>query len=101
MELIEELFDKERKLEEAQKNQNKQLLFDYRSVLQTAEGRRVMWDIMSMCHLYSLSMTGNSNTFFREGERNIGLRVLGRILEANPGAYPDLMNENMEKQHDE
>ena len=59
MELLDELFAKERKIEAAQKHDNEQLLYDYRIVLQTAEGRRVLWDIMSMCHLYSLSMTGN------------------------------------------
>ena len=97
MELLEELFDKERKIEEAQKNENDKLRCAYHMVLKTPEGRQVLWDVMSMCHLYSLSMTGNSNTFFREGERNVGLRVLGRILEADPGAYPELMKENMEK----
>ncbi|MBX9946074.1 MAG: hypothetical protein K2Y40_18510 [Reyranella sp.] len=44
------------------------------------EGRRFVWRLLQLCHLYESSFTGTSATFFREGERNVGLQVLADIV---------------------
>lgn len=40
------------------------------------DGREVLQDLFSRCHVFNSTMTGNSWTYFREGERNIGLQLL-------------------------
>lgn len=42
-------------------------------------GRRVMFDLLSRAGIYTSSFTGNSETFFREGRRSLGLEYLKEI----------------------
>lgn len=62
------------------------------------EGRRFMWRLLQSCHLYETSFTGTSATFFREGERNVGLQVLADITRLCPDLYArmagDLQEDN-------
>ena len=62
-----------------QKLKNEQLIRSYRSVMATPQGRDVIWDILTMCRVFNLSMTGNSWTYFNEGGRQIGLYVLSML----------------------
>jgi hypothetical protein len=63
-------------------------------LLNTPQGRRFFWRYLGLCGIYRLSYTGNSDTNFREGERNIGIRMMNDIMEANPDAYLQMINEN-------
>jgi hypothetical protein len=74
----------------------KQLRKDIREVAGTPQGRRLLWWILEQSNLYSPSFTGNSHTFFNEGRRDIGLRILSKITEAEPELYPRLMMENLD-----
>lgn len=47
-----------------------------RVFLESEEGKEVLQDLFSRCHVFNSTMTGNSWTYFREGERNIGLQLL-------------------------
>ena len=51
---------------------------DFRAVfLDTPEGKRVMYDIMEMGHVYKSSMRDSPHqTVFREGERNLALKIM-------------------------
>jgi hypothetical protein len=69
-------------------------LDDIRAVLSTPQGRRVVWRILGMTHLYKESFTGNSTTFYNEGQRSIGLQLLGELTAADPLAYVKLQQEN-------
>ncbi len=69
-----------------------QLLTSFGDVFDTEAGKRVLWFILSECHIYQTSFTGNSTTFFREGERQIGLKVLGKMLEARPDGLQALVD---------
>ena len=55
------------------------------------EGRRFVWRLLETCHLYETSFTGPGSskgaTFFREGERNVGLQVLADIMRLCPGLH--------------
>jgi len=57
------------------------------------EGRRFVWRLLQACHLYETSFTGTSSTFFREGERNVGLLVLADITRLCPELYARMVGE--------
>lgn len=71
------------------KEQLKQLQHDYNAVLATPEGERLIYHIIAMCGVFNSSFTGNSETFFREGKRSIGLKVMSEI---ETHAQPKLAN---------
>jgi hypothetical protein len=71
-------------------------LGDLRSVLATAEGRRLVWRYLTRCGVFKTSMTGSSQTFFLEGQRNVGLWLLADINAADPGAYVTMLAESRE-----
>lgn len=49
--------------------------------LSTKDGREWMYELLSDCHIYSPSHVPGDpcSTAFREGERNIGLRILADV----------------------
>ena len=55
---------------------NEELILSYKAVMNTPDGKRVLWDILEMCGVFQLSMTGNSMTYFKEGKRSIGLYLM-------------------------
>jgi len=77
-----ERFGRERELE------------DVRFILQTLQGRRLIWRYLALCGVFRTSFTGNSHTFFNEGERNIGLKLLADVNEADPESYLKMMKES-------
>lgn len=69
-------------------------LDDVRVILNLKEGRRFVWRYLSECGVFQTSFTGQSNqTFFNEGSRNVGLKLLADVNEANPESYVTMVNE--------
>lgn len=68
-------------------------------VLSTPQGRRFLWRYLETCHIFSTSFTGSSETFFKEGERNIGLKLLADITECNAESYLLMMKEAKEREN--
>lgn len=66
---------------------------DLKFILATPQGRRYLHDLLDFCGLYRTSMTGSSETFFREGMRSTGLKILSDIAEADQDAYLKMMTE--------
>lgn len=60
---------------------------DLLAVMSTHEGRRFVWKILESAGLYKLSYTGNSETFFNEGQRNVGLKLLSELQKVTPDEY--------------
>jgi len=58
---------------------------DYNKVFSTPEGVRVLNDILEMTHLFkiSYSLDGSNQSDFREGERNIGLKLVKKMSSVN------------------
>lgn len=58
---------------------------DYQKTFHSDRGKKVLWDLMKTCHvLDSTFIQGDSvTTAFREGERNMVLRIL-TILKQDP-----------------
>lgn len=67
------------------------------NVLGTKSGRRVVMDVMGICNVMGLSYTGNADTNFNEGARNVGLRILAeRIAKDSLHTWPEMQVEHGE-----
>ena len=73
-----------------------QELNDLKSILSTDHGRRFIWRILAKGRLHSLSFTGNSRTYFNEGERNMGLWLFSEVMEADKESYPKMLQDHWE-----
>jgi len=85
-----------KQVDEAKGKENRsrdQELEDLRQVLSTRQGRRFYWNLLSFCGVFESSFTGNSQTFFLEGKRTVGLKMLANLNDAQPEAYVTMMNE--------
>lgn len=71
----------------------KQEIDDIKHVLGSPGGRRFIWKYLSFAGVFQTSFTGNSQTFFNEGKRTVGLKLIDDITEANPDALTQMMKE--------
>lgn len=70
---------------------------DMKAVLETPQGRRMLWRFMEASGVYTQSaVQSGSWTYFNEGRRCIGNMILSKILQAGPEYYLQMMNENKE-----
>ena len=88
--------EQEKRLE-TEKLEREVFLNDVRHVLSSVQGRRFVWRILDMAGVYRSSFTGNSTTFFNEGARNIGLRVLSDVMDAKPEAFLLMQQEDKKR----
>lgn len=68
---------------------------DLKSVLESDAGQAVIWSIISSCGIFNCNMTGNSQTYFREGRRSIGLELMAEVIAANPNVWIEMQRERM------
>jgi hypothetical protein len=76
------------------KNKRKTEQGDLRQLLSTKWGRRMVWRILERTGQHRTSFTGNSTTFFNEGQRNIGLWLVDEVLSADTNQYLTMIKEN-------
>lgn len=88
-----ELRDSERKKEADKKRAELRLAFV--RLMESPEGALVLRKILEATHLYALSyVKGDAmETARREGERNVGLRVLAMMGDADSGLAFDVLRE--------
>lgn len=67
---------------------------DLLSVLNTVYGRRVLWRLLSFCKIYEAGFLVPDEMMFREGMRNVGMKMLGEITKASPELYMKMQEEN-------
>lgn len=67
---------------------------DLRWLMSSPRGRRVLWRILEGAGLNRSSFTGNSETFFREGERNVALKLQAKAHKADAKGYGTMMQEH-------
>ncbi len=60
---------------------------DLRAVLSSPNGRRFIWRLLKDCKIYEESFTGNSTTFYNEGRRSVGLKILDSVMKADVDMY--------------
>ncbi len=65
---------------------------DLQAVLNTPQGRRVLWRILEHSKLLAPDMfTGNSTTFHNLGRRDEGLWLYNEIVSVDPDKFIDMM----------
>ena len=58
----------------------RQRRIDYSLAFSTEHGMRVLQDLLTnVCHLYKSSVAGPYGLEFHEGERNVGIFIIGRL----------------------
>lgn len=73
---------------------------DLRWVMNHVRGRRFMRRLIDISGVYRGSFTGNSETFFREGERSVGIQVLRQIQESCPDKFLVMLTEQQQTKDD-
>ena len=79
------------------KEQREEYELAFKSVMNTEQGRRFFWTLLEDCGIYRSSFTGNSSTFFNEGERNVGLKYMTRCMDICPDLYLKMQSEQVTK----
>lgn len=72
---------------------------DLRAIMSARAGRRFMWELLSITHVYQTSFRPGApveDCVYREGERNIGLQLLDRLHRTAPDLYSVMVRETME-----
>ena len=66
---------------------------EFRHVLNTREGRAVVWRVLELCGIFRQSFTGDpAHTYFNEGKRKIGLEIRSMFEELGPQEGNDLFS---------
>lgn len=73
--------------------QRKREIEDFKWLVGHKQGRRLLWRLLSMTGVFTSSMTGNSQTFFNEGRRDIGLQLMAEVNEHSLEAFVQMMKE--------
>jgi hypothetical protein len=81
---------KREKLKERMRND------DLTFVLGSPQGRRFFWDVLDRrAGTFSGSFTGNSQTFFNEGRRSVGIELMADAQQLAPELYGLALQEQL------
>lgn len=73
----------------------KQEKTDMKAILETEFGRRFIWKWLSLSGVYQQSAENSGSwTYFNEGRRAIGLKLLDEVVTVSPEAYLLMIKEN-------
>lgn len=76
------------------KNVEASLDLALRDIMESAEGRYWIWNLLSLCRMFATPMTDEDRwTAFRCGEQNVGLQVMQQVHRVCPELYAQAMNE--------
>jgi len=76
----------------AQPGAGKQELADLDSLMSLPAGRRFLWRLLTQSGVFRSSFSSDPLVMaMNEGQRNVGLRVVGAIMAACPEKYLDMM----------
>lgn len=76
--------------EELKKDQDQETA-DMKAILATDSGKRFIRRLLRFCGVFQTSFTGNSRTFFLEGQRNVGLMLITEIGAIDKHLLADLL----------
>jgi hypothetical protein len=87
----ESLVEYDKEAQEKRKDLERELGNDISNIVQTESGKRFIWWLLSMSGVHLPSYTGNSDTYFNEGRRAIGLEILHRLVAYSPGTFEQMI----------
>ncbi|WP_272962320.1 hypothetical protein [Alcanivorax jadensis] len=90
--------DRQNELAERRMRQREQ---DFRAVLGTAEGRRVMWALIGDCDCFSPIAATNASVYLLQGRKNVGLQLMNEIESVDPEAFMSMLIEGRQQQIDD
>lgn len=67
---------------------------DTKWLMSHPEGRRIVWGLLEIAGVFRTSMTADNWTFFNEGQRNLGLQLMDKVLTHCPDEYALMTKEN-------
>lgn len=68
---------------------------DLEWLMESARGRRIVWAMLSHCGVFSTSFTNNGSlVMFREGRRDVGLKMMHDIQSVAPENFMIMWKEN-------
>ena len=70
-------------------------------ILQTEQGRLYLAELLDFCGLYKGSFTGNSETYYKEGMRNVGLKIMADMAKVDPNSYINMILETKKRKEKE
>lgn len=73
---------------------------DFKTVMQTAQGRRFIGRLIERSGMYRTSFTGDNETFFREGSRNFGILLVALINQHCPEQYQQMIADTKARNED-
>lgn len=82
-----------KKREASAKELERRRIAGLKAMVENADCRLWLWDLLGNCGIYRSSFTGNSETFFKEGQRNVGLKVQAELVRYFPESYVTMMRE--------
>lgn len=89
--------EKEREAQERAKREAHQEAEDFKWIMGSKRGRRMMWRILERGGVYRLSFDTNAMTMaFNEGRRNESLYLTSRLISVCPELHTQMMKENAE-----
>jgi len=68
---------------------------DLRALLRSAAFRRWLKRYLVLANVFRTTFTGNSETFFKEGQRSMGTTMFGELMRAAPQCFQKLMAEKL------
>ena len=84
--------------EEAKQTVRQQEAADFRWLMNDHRGRRLMWRLMAQCKVFEPSFNPHGGVMnFNEGQRNVGLFLLGEVNQLCPALFPVMAAENAPK----
>lgn len=87
--------------ERLEKRRENRMRVGLKQVMGTTAGREFMWDLLEHTGQFRSSFTGNSETFFREGERNVGLYLTALLMKDCVDEYALMQKEAVKREEDE
>lgn len=93
---VDDIFGEKRKeIDEKRKAQFEPIEQAFRNIAETHDGKVLFWWIMEQGHVFQTTFTGNSLSNFKEGERNMALKVLRNLLTVKPTILSDMLEDRI------
>lgn len=88
--------DEQRRLEEEASKASRAVKgeeADLAWLMSSPRGRRVFWRLLKRTNVFGSSMTGNSQTFYNEGRRSVGIELNDIVQDRCPDSFVAMLGE--------